>query len=461
MSELETVLARLKEIETAVQDGHVQDWEKASADFEERLRAYVDVQVRTKIEQTPVYRAAGSNQEQPVVPQGNRYASMAKSFASDGYSRYGNQRLLPIDLWMASELLEKTNRLIPEKSRGPSDDLVTVVKALTSTGAGTGDEYVPTNMADMLWSDFFLATRVAGAISFIPMPSDPFDVPLGLGPVTWKKGTQNTATSVSDPATSKSVLTSTEQVTYQRWSYTLDEDAVVAMMPTLREELARSGGEQIDAFLLNADSTNAATGNINLVDADPADDEYYLSDGQDGLRHLWIVDNTAQQVNAGGAALTDAHLVSALGALDKYAANPQRCAFVMDVQTYLKGMLSSAAAAPGNNVITIDKIGSDAIVRTGVLAMYRGVEIIPSSQYLLSAATGSRSTTPANNVLGSITLFNRDMWRSGFRRNVLIEADRDITTRSMLLVTSFRVAIAARGNRATAKHTAGVRNILL
>ena len=81
-------------------------------------------------------------------------------------------------------------------------------------------------------------------------------------------------------------------MTEQNWSYTLQEDAVIAMMPALRRRLAISGAEIIDDFALNADSTNAATGNINLDDADPANDSYYISDGQDGIRHLWIVDNT-------------------------------------------------------------------------------------------------------------------------------------------------------------------------
>ena len=174
-----------------------------------------------------------------------------------------------------------------------SDELENAVKALTSTGSATGDELVPTNMAAMLWDDFFLASRIV-TMQRITMPTNPFDVPLGLGSVTWRKGTENTATTASDPATAKSTLTATELITEQNWSYTLDEDAAVAMAPSIRARLCAGGGEIMDAFALNADATNAATGNINLDDADPDDASYYLSAGQDGIRHQWIVDNTAQ-----------------------------------------------------------------------------------------------------------------------------------------------------------------------
>ena len=102
-----------------------------------------------------------------------------------------------------------------------------MIKALTSTGSATGDELVPTNLAGQLWDDIFLASRVVNAMTVVPMPTNPFDVPLGLGSVTWRKGTENSATSTSDPSTAKSTLTATELLTEQNWSYTLEEDAMI------------------------------------------------------------------------------------------------------------------------------------------------------------------------------------------------------------------------------------------
>jgi hypothetical protein len=53
------------------------------------------------------------------------------------------------------------------------------------------------------------------------------------------------------------------------------------------------------------------------------------------------------------------------------------------------------------------------------------------------------------------------MWYSGFVRELLIEMDRDIKTRSYVLVASLRQAVAAHGTRSTAKHTAGLRDVLV
>jgi len=325
-------------------------------------------------------------------------------------------------------------------------------KALTATGAGTGDEYVPTGMAGALWNDWFVASRVVSAFPTIAMPTDPFDLPLGWGVPTWRKGTQNTATTVSDPATAKSTLTATEQVCEINFSYSLDEDSVVAVMPTLREMLAREGAEQMDRFMMNACSTNAATGNINLDDADPDDDSYYLTAGQNGLRHLIIVDNTNQAADI-NTTLTDALLRTAIGKLGKYATDPSRLVLFTNPKTYVLSMLGLT------NVVTYDKAGPAATVLTGQLASYSGIPVIPTSSISLAEDDGKLSTTGANNDEGTIVVAHRDMWRTGFRRQLQMEVFRDVQKRSVVLVTSFRIAVAAQGTRATATHTAGAFGI--
>ena len=175
--------------------------------------------------------------------------------------------------------MDRAVELKQNGARPPSEDLNNAVKALSATGSGTGDEYVPTGMAAELWNDFFANSLIVNDLPSTPMPTDPYDNPLGFGTITFKKGTQNTAPTAVDPATAKSTLTSTEQLAEVDWSYDFDEDAVIAAMPAIRQALAMYGGEAMDAFALNADATDAATGNINLDDADPDADSYYLSNG--------------------------------------------------------------------------------------------------------------------------------------------------------------------------------------
>lgn len=472
MSEVETLIKEMRDMTEVLKESRgdkaTVDFEELKENFSEAMNELVEEQVKANLAAAPSRPvpgdAVGLDGEEPIT-KSNRYHRHVKSFRKDGHLVDGYTKIRPVDLMLAQLMLDGQHQA--QKAAGrpvgvnvedalpASDDLRAAVKALTSTGSGTGDELVPTGMAAQLWQDIFLASIIVTNMIETPMPTNPFDIPLGLGDVTWRKGTENTATTASDPATAKSVLTVTELVTEQNWSYTLDEDAVIAMAPAIRQRLAISGAEIIDSFALNADNTNAGTGNINLDDADPDDDSYYLSAGQNGLRHQWIVDKATQGVDAGGDALTAADILAMLGKMGKYAVNPAEVRLVTDVSTYLAGFLDL------DEVRTIDKFGPNAVVVTGQLAAFQGLPIIVSTSAPLTEADGKVSTTSGNNTLGQITAFNRMMWYAGFIRDLMIEVDRDIQKRMYIMVTSLRQAVGAHGTRASATHTAGIRNILV
>ena len=325
-------------------------------------------------------------------------------------------------------------------------------KALTATGAGTGDEYVPTGMANTMWQDALLASRVASQFANIQMPTDPWVWPLSWGAITFRKGTQNTATTVTDPASASSTFTATELVAEVDFSYSLDEDSIIAVMPSLREDWAYSAGLYADKFVMNADATNAGTGNINLDDADPDDDSYYLTLGQDGLRHQIIVDNTNQAADV-STTLTDALLRAGIGKLGGYGTDPNKLVMFTNPKTYLLSMLSLT------NVVTADKFGPRATVLTGQLADYGGIAVIPTDAISLAEDDGKLSTTGSNNDEGTIVIAHRDMWKVGHRRTFTPEAFRDVRKRMVVMVGSFRIAVGTRGTRSTNTHTSGVFGI--
>lgn len=460
LAELNRLLAENKRGDVQFEEAE-QRFQELLDERDEAIREELKAQQPQRVPGKTVW-AEGDGDPVDKIPSGNRYRKALRDITRDGYTRtlsLGKQ-VKAVDLWLAKRMMETqvkyySGRFGGPHPQSPSSDLQEAIKALTSDGSGTGDEYVPTEMAGELWEDFFLQSRIVANIANINMPTNPFEVPLGLGDVTWRKGTENTSTTASDPATAKSTLTATELVTEQQWSYTLNEDAIVALAPEVRARLAQSGAEIMDDFALNADSTDSDTGNINSDDGNPDNDSYYLSDGQDGLRHLWLVDNTSQEVNAGGDALTDADISSALTAMGKYAVNPMQTVMVVDTSTYFSGLQDLT------NVQTIDKFGPDATVLTGQLAAYRGIPIIVSASAPLTEADGKQSTTGSNNTLGQITIYNRMMWYAGFLRDLLIEMDRDIQKRQFIMVTSLREAVAAHGTRSSATHTTGIRNILV
>jgi len=389
-----------------------------------------------------------------------RRGFMARSLGEvQGFGRFDG---LPMeDILFTHSLMQSARRRAPERVKAYTPEFEQLVQhALTSTGSGTGDEFVPTGMAATLWRDINLASRVASAFQEIAMPYDPFDSPVGWGDITWRKGTQNSATTVSNPATAKSTLTSTEQVAEINWSYNLDEDSVIAILPTLREDMIISGAAAADAFMMNADATNAATGNINSDDEDPADDSYFLSDGQDGLRHQVLVDNTAQSADI-STTLTDALLLAALGKMGKYgilgshtnSVAINKLVLFTNPKTYLISMLGLA------NIRTWDKYGPLASIVSGEAAKWSGIPVVPTSSIALAEDDGKIGPAGGTMDEGTVIIANRHNWRVGYRRQLLIELDRLIQQRTFVMVLSFRMAVAARGTRSTATHTAGVHGI--
>ncbi len=328
-----------------------------------------------------------------------------------------------------------------------------VQRAMDSTTAGAGDELVGREEARQLWADVNVETAVASLFETVTMPSNPFDIPLQLGDVNWYPGTANVAVSSTNLSTAKQTLTAYELVGMVPWAYELDEDAVIAMMAEVRATLLRNSAQVLDDIVLNADTS--LTGNINYdgtaLTATTAGHAHYLV-GFDGLVHLPLVDNTAMR-NDHNAAVSADMFNELRRKLGKYGLRPSELAFVTDVNTFI-------AVQSITEFQTVDKLGPNATLLTGQLGSVEGVPVVVSEQMALADADGK--VTAAGNVAstGRLLLVNRTQWRKGFKRELLIETERDVQRRQNVMVVSMRVAFAERtGSRTSAAHTALQFNI--
>ena len=325
--------------------------------------------------------------------------------------------------------------------------------AMDSVTAGKGDEIVPTGMASRLWDDVHQETRIAGLFNRIDMPTNPFDVPLQLGDVNWYPGAENTAVTESTAKTAKQTLTAHELVAEVPWSLTLDEDAVFAVLPEVRRTLVRNAAEVIDDVLLNADTTGR--NNINAdgatISSTTAGKAHFLI-GFDGLVHLPLVDNAAQSSSVGGAVTAAAYL-GLLKKLGKYGVNAKDTVFVTDVATFISSLGVTS-------VETVDKLGPKATILTGQLATVYGHPLVVSGQLRLADTDGKVTDGGNTTDRGRLLAVNTGQWRLGFRRNLMIETERDIQKRQNVMVVSMRLAFAERtGSPSSAEHTALAYNI--
>jgi hypothetical protein len=225
-------------------------------------------------------------------------------------------------------------------------------------------------------------------------------------------------------------------VIHQMWSGEMEEDSIIAFVPFLRRQASMSVAHYCDSGVLNGDTTNAATGNINLDDADPADTKHYLA--YDGIRHAALVDNTGNAVDAAGP-VTLALLGAQRGKMIDTARlvdwghpiDPMDLVHIADPET-------ADAIAMLDEVLTADKYGQNATIFNGELTRILGNPLISSIAQPRTEADGKVSTTAANNVKGQVTTFNRRGFVAGWRRRVQVETERIPATDQTRIVYSMR-----------------------
>ncbi len=393
---------------------------------------------------------------------GERQAMLARYSGSSAGGEHDRPRV-PFGKYRGMDALDLAcvRSVLAAQQREPGDanprlleDWQTNLKAaMDSTTAGSGDELVATGEAAALWADINLETHVAGLFTRVDMPTNPFEIPLQLGNVSWYPGTENTATTETALTTARQTLTAHELVAEVPWSLTLEEDAVIAMAAEVRSTLVRNAVEVIDDVLLNADKT--AQNNINAdgatIAASTAGKAHWLL-GFDGLLHLPLVDNTAQGNDHAAAPSADM-FNEVRGMLGKYGVRPSELAYIADVGTYIKSLGVSEFR-------TLDKLGPQATLLNGQLAQVDGIPVIVSEQMAKSDADGKVTDGGNTNTKGRLLVVNPMQWRLGFRRELMIETTRDIQKRQNIMVVSMRLAFMERtGDRTKATHTALQYNI--
>ena len=229
-------------------------------------------------------------------------------------------------------------------------------------------------------------------------------------------------------------------IIHQMWSGEMEEDSIIPYIPFLRRQAAFSLAHYSDSAVLNGDTTNAVTGNINLDDADPADDKHYLA--FDGIRHAALIDNTANRVDAAAAPITLSRLNGLRSLMIDSAnlhdwghpINPRDLVHFADPET-------ADQAALIDEVLTVDKYGRNATIMNGELGSVLGNPLISTIAQPKTEADGAVSTTASNNTQGQITSLNTRGVRAGWRRRVQVETERLPARDQTRIVYSLRMGL--------------------
>lgn len=298
-------------------------------------------------------------------------------------------------------------------------------KGLTSDGAGTGAEWIPTGFSPDLIRMFEMERMVGGLFTRVPMPTDPFKLPRQTSRSrAYRKG-QLASTPSSEPGSADVTLAAETISAYVQASYEMDEDSIVAVVPFIRTDLASALAEGEEDAIINGD-TAATHQDSDVTEANDVRTSF------DGLRKVAVAG--AKQDLAGAPTATTLRQLRA--ATGKYGVNPRRMAWIVS-PVGLMHMLSIS------ETMTVDKYGPLATLVTGELGRFDGIPISPSGFVREDLnVTGVEDGVTSDNTI--VALVRTDAYMIGVRREAMLETDRNIVSGANDIVASMREDFQSR-----------------
>lgn len=316
------------------------------------------------------------------------------------------------------------------------------VRAMDTAESGYGNQLIGAQYVNELWRGAQAKARVFGLFNSFDMEAPTAYLPVQATlPVVKYVGESTVANAASYASTktgsNRVQVDSRKLLMLQLWSYELDEDSLIPFMPFLRAEAERSWAHHMDSILLNGDTTNAATGNINLDDANPDDDVYYLA--FDGVRHAGLIDNTANRKDVAGALTINEFRLQKGRMLDPTYKHDWSHPDDADDLVYIADPETADAASFMDEALTVDKIGERATALTGQQARILNHPLIASMDISKTEADGRVSATAANNTKGQLVAVNTRGGVIGTRSQMSVETDRDIRTQQNVICWATRM----------------------
>lgn len=302
-------------------------------------------------------------------------------------------------------------------------------KALTSTGSGTGDELVPTDMSSEIQRRLYLKSDLASAMAAfeIDMPTDPFQLPMTTTlPTMYLEAVENTAATGSDIGTAAPTLDAKTLMGMVQFSYELSEDAIVPVLPIIQDRMAEAAAQTVEDILLNGDTT------ATHMDTDYQTVAKHRARAWKGIRRLSLgVAGCYKDISSGG--FTAANVSATLSQMGKYGVNASDVLFVIGTKTY--HLLRN-----WDEFKTFDKAGDRATLFNGnrVMTVW-GMPLIVSN-FCREDVDDTGVNGASGNTYYVFSLLYRPNFMLGRRREFTIKVKDEITTPTWSVVFSMRKA---------------------
>lgn len=328
-------------------------------------------------------------------------------------------------------------------------------RAMDSTTAGAGDEWVPEEMSPRIEMLIRQRLRISGQFRVIPMPSNPYTAPV-LATETEAKLLPETTNAVDPGDTTNEETPTTAKVSWSakkargriQISEEFDEDAVRPVLGLMEELVVRSIARARDNAGLNGDDSGTH------MDSDVTASTEFRKAFK-GLRKLTLAaakkDFTDSAYGTSTTQILNA-LRDARASMGKYGEWSDDLAVFSSLKVILSKMLAV------DQVQTLEKLGPQAVIRTGQLAALDGMAVIPSefSRDDLNASGVYDGVTTNTSIA---TIANTMSWVWGERGPVQVGSEFYLLHQVFQIVAWHRFDFEPLYNAATEKMTAQVVNI--
>ncbi len=280
---------------------------------------------------------------------------------------------------------------------------------LNATTATEGPEWIPTGFSAEVLEFYRLALKVAALFREIPMSSNPFKLPIvttrpsaiASAETTAKPADIYAGATLSTPDTGARTFTAKRFYTWMAVTGTLQEEAIVAMMPFIQKEIMLAMADALENGLLSGDT------NATHMDSDI--DALAVTD----IRRQWLgprgyaldVDGAGGSGSTALAGIaTAASIQAARKLMGPHGVNPDELAVITGPWAYADLIIDTA-------VKTVDVYGPKATILTGELAKVYGIPIIVSGFCREDLQVGGYyDGVTTNNTTMALVNRTRGMW---------------------------------------------------
>lgn len=298
------------------------------------------------------------------------------------------------------------------------------------SGSGTGGDFIEDTLSSQLVPLFRQALLVSANLEHFDMPTSPFTLPLeglDVNPYFVPEGTDELVGTHSvdvaparTPPTGAVTFSAKKLKVRGNVSEEASEDAILSMVDYMRRKLAQSQAEGFEDVVINGDSTSTHQDSDVTTSTDHRK-------AFDGLRFL--TDSTAKRDNGTGL-LQVSEFLNLLVKFGKFTQN------VNDVMAIVSP-IGHTHLVGDPNVQTLEKVGPRATLLVGQVGTVFGRPLIVSGKVRENLnAAGNFDNSVTNRTIA--LLVHRPSFMVGDRKQVTLEAARDILTGKTVVVSTWR-----------------------